>query len=129
MNKLTGYQTRPELTRHVHEPLDVGRGDVAHDPAQEQEVRGYETGICVGGPRVGLDDRQCQAQTRDAPPGDGDIRGVDLDEGTGHSGMVLRPALLEHAEDVVALAGARAEYPNGAGCSVQPVDNGSLDMP
>jgi len=92
-------------------------------------VRGsrYETGVRVGGPRVGLNDRHCQAEVRDAPPGDGDIRGVDLDEGAGHSSTVLRPALLEHAEDVVALAGARAEYANRAGCPVQPVLDGSLD--
>ena len=37
---------------------------------------------------------------------DGDVRRVDLDEGTGHSGTVLWAALLERAEDVVTLAGA-----------------------
>lgn len=47
----------------------------------------------------------------------------------GDAQTVLRPALLEHAEDVVPLAGARAEYANRAGRPVQPVDDGSLDMP
>jgi len=119
-----------EHSGHVHEALDVGSGDVAHEPAQQHQVCRYETPVGVSGPGVGLNDRKCQAQLHDAPPGDGDIRGVDLDEGSGDPGTVLWAALLERAENVVALAGAGAEHANlarpaGAGVTAHASGRGT----
>jgi len=97
-------------------------------PTQEQEVCGYQTGIRVGGPGVGFNDGQGKVEVRDAAPGDGDVRRVHLDEGAGHSGTIPSAAFLQRTQNVVALAGARAEHANRAGRAVQPLDDGSLDM-
>ena len=60
----------------------------------------------VGGSGVGFDDREGQSEASNVTLLDGDVRRVDLDEGSGHSGTVLWAALLERAENVVALTGA-----------------------
>lgn len=51
--------------------------------------------VAVGGPRLGFDDGERHFGVGDAASRDSDVRGVDLEEGSGHPGTVFGAALLQ----------------------------------
>src|SRR5664279_158543 len=122
-----GRPRSAELPRDVDEPLDVGCGDVAHDAAEKDEVGGYETGVGVGGSRIGLDDLEVDAEPGDPVPGGPGVGRVELDERAADPRAVVLP-LLENAEDVVALTRARAEHTDVTGSPVEARRDLSLHL-